>query len=359
MKRIICFFICILIVSMPFTVKADSELNSSSDNISLNIWNVKSEEIHPEIRFIGNLIRIIVPSMNESFFKLANAFMDNIGLPDLTQDITCEEVFVEREDGTQLRLCVYTPKEKKEDVPGLLWIHGGGYGLGCPEQDFSFIQNFIDATGCVIVAPDYTNSTTAPYPAAFDDCYAALLWLRNNGEKYGMDENRIFVGGNSAGGGLCAAVTLKERDTGDVSIAFQMPLYRMLDDRMTTESMQGHDAPIWNEKSNVNAWKLYLGDDYATDNVSKYAAPARETDYSSLPPTLTYIGTVDPFYDETLIYVENLKNAGVDVRLMTLDGCFHGFDLFSYSTPAKQAREFLVEGFVYATENYTAPQSDK
>ncbi len=272
----------------------------------MNIWNVKTEEINPEIRFVGNLIRIILPSMNESFFKLANAFMDNIGLPDLTRNITREEVFVEREDGSKLRLCVYTPKEKKDNVPGLLWIHGGGYGLGCPEQDFSFIQSFIDATGCVIVAPDYINSTTAPYPAAF-----------------------------------------------------QMPLYPMLDDRMTTESMRGNDAPIWNEKSNINAWKLYLGADYETDNVSKYAAPARETDYSSQPPTLTYIGTVDPFYDETVIYVENLKNAGVEVSFKTLDGCFHGFDLLSYSTPAKQAREFLVEGFVYAAENYTAPQPAK
>ena len=91
MKRIICLIICILIVSMPFTVKADSAMNSSTEEISMNIWNVKSEEIHPEIRFIGNLIRIIMPSMNESFFRLANAFMDNIGLPDLTRNITREE----------------------------------------------------------------------------------------------------------------------------------------------------------------------------------------------------------------------------------------------------------------------------
>ena len=320
------------------------------------MWNVKTSEIHKQLRVIGNLIRIICPSMGEGFLKFGNLFLDNIGLPDLTKNINREKIYITHEDGSQLRLCVYTPKQKKENVPGLLWIHGGGYGLGCPEQDFSFIQSFIDASGCVIVAPDYTNSPTAPYPAAFDDCYAALLWLAENGKHYGMREDQIFVGGNSAGGGLCAAVTLKARDTGDVNIAFQMPLYPMLDDRMNTDSMQGNDAPVWNEKSDRNAWKLYLADDFGTDNVSKYAAPARETDYSNLPPTLTYIGTIDPFLDEATTYVENLRNAGVEVEWMTLAGCFHGFDLFSFTTPAKQAREFLINGFMYAVEHYTAAQ---
>ena len=241
-------------------------------------------------------------------------------------------------------------------MPGLLWIHGGGYAIGVPEQDFSFIESFVLASGCVVVAPDYTNSTDAPYPAAFNDCYEALLWLKENGKEYGMRSDQIFVGGNSAGGGLCAAVSLKARDTGDVNIAFQMPLYPMLDDRMITESSQNNDAPIWNTKSNEIAWELYLGEDYKTDNVSKYAAPARETDYSNLPPTLTYVGTIEPFTDETIEYVENLKKAGVEVQFKTFEGCFHAFDLLSYSSPAKEARKFLIDGFMYAVENYTAPQ---
>lgn len=319
-------------------------------------WNVKSNEIHPEIRTVGNIIRVIMPNFTVGFFKIANLFLDNIGLPDLTKGINREEKYITRDDGSQLRICVYYPEEIKQDVPGLLWIHGGGYGLGCPEQDFSFIQSFVDASGCVVVAPDYTNSPTAPYPAALNDCYASLLWLKENGQSYGMNDSKIFVGGNSAGGGLCAAVTLKARDTGDVAVAFQMPLYPMLDDRMITESSQNNDAPIWNTKSNEIAWKLYLGEDYQTDDVSKYAAPARETDYTNLPPTLTYVGTIEPFTDETIQYVDNLKNAGVEVHFKTFDGCFHGFDLLSYSTPAKEARQFLLNGFMYAVRNYTKEQ---
>ena len=320
------------------------------------MWKIKTKDIHPELRAVGMAIRLAVPHFTRSFFRMSGFFLDKFGLPNLTKGINYEEKFITRQDGSSLRFCVYYPKDKKENVPGLLWIHGGGYAIGCPEQDFHFIQKFVDSSGCVVVAPDYTKSTKAPYPAAFDDCYSALLWLKENGKKYGMREDKIFIGGNSAGGGLCAAVALKARDTGDVNIAFQMPLYPMLDDRMITSSSQNNDAPIWNTKSNELGWKMYLGESYGTENVPKYASPAREDDYTGLPPTLTYVGTIEPFTDETAEYVEKLKKAGVEVSFRTFEGCFHGFDLFGYTSVAKQAKRFLIEGFMYAVENYSAKQ---
>ena len=361
MKKIIAIFMCIIISCMPISAFAAEKENFDSESSCITKmldkrWNVKSSDIHPELRTVGNIIRTIFPNFTVGFFKFANLFLDNIGLPNLTKGINYEEKYIMRDDGTKLRICVYSPIERKENVPGLLWIHGGGYAIGVPEQDFSFIESFVLSSGCVLVAPDYTNSTDAPYPAALNDCYEALLWLKEHGKDYGMRSDQIFVGGNSAGGGLCAAVSLKAKDTGDVNIAFQMPLYPMLDDRMITESSQNNDAPVWNTKSNEIAWELYLGENFKTDNVSKYAAPARETDYTGLPPTLTYVGTIEPFTDETIEYVENLKKAGVEVQFRTFEGCFHAFDLFSYSTPAKEARAFLLEGFMYAVENYTAPQ---
>lgn len=357
MKKFIAIVLCLAFFLVPLSASATNQASQESNACNpFDIWNVKSSDIHPEIRTVGNIIRIIMPNFTVGFFKIANLFLDNIGLPDLTKNINREVKYITREDGSQFRICVYSPKDRKENVPGLLWIHGGGYGLGCPEQDFNFIQNFIDASGCVIVAPDYTNSTTAPYPAALNDCYDALLWLKQNGKSYGMRDDQIFVGGNSAGGGLCAAVSLKARDTGDVNIAFQMPLYPMIDDRMITESSQNNDAPIWNTKSNKIAWKLYLGEKFGTEDVSKYAAPARETDYRNLPPTLTYVGTIEPFTDETIQYVENLKASGVEVMFKTFEGCFHGFDLLGYATPAKEAKAFLIDGFMYAVNNYTAEQ---
>ena len=367
MKKLIAFILSVCLLCVPLTAFAASNNENETETATEESiitkyldskWNVKTSDIHPELRLVGNVIRTVLPNFTENFFRLANFFLDNFGEGmNFAKEVNYEEKYITREDGTELRICVYTPKEKQENVPGLLWIHGGGYAIGISEQDYSFIESFVLESGCVVVAPDYTNSTDAPYPAAFNDCYLALQWLKENGEQYGMRSDQIFVGGDSAGGGLCAAVTLKARDTGDVAVAFQMPLYPMLDDRMITESSQNNDAPIWNTKSNEIAWSLYLGDDFGTDNVSKYASPARETDYSGLPPTLTYVGTIEPFTDETIEYVNNLKNAGVEVQFKTFEGCFHGFDLLTFATPAQEAREFLMEGFMYAVENYTAEQN--
>jgi len=192
-----------------------------------------------------------------------------------------KQEYITRPDGTKLRICVYTPLERKENVPGLLWIHGGGYALGIPEQDDDDILMLIKASGGVVVSPDYTVSLDKPYPAALDDCYLALLWLRNNGSKYGMRQDQIFVGGTSAGGGLAAAISLLARDKGEVNIAFLMPLYPMIDDR-PNESSIDNDAPLWNSSKNDASWKLYLGDLYGSEEIPYYAVPARAEDYSGL-----------------------------------------------------------------------------
>jgi acetyl esterase/lipase len=237
-----------------------------------------------------------------------------------------EEYFIPRADGSSLRLCVYTPNEREARAPGLLWIHGGGYAIGVPEYDSFFIRRFMDSHGAVVVSPDYTLSLEKPYPAALEDCYSALLWLARHGEEFGMRSDQIFIGGDSAGGGLCAALALLARDRGEVNIAFQMPLYPMLDDR-PTESSRDNNAPMWDTESNQIAWKLYLGELYNTENVPAYAAPGRATDYSGLPPTCTFVGGAEPFRDETVAYINRLNQANIPTFFQIYPGGFHGFDM--------------------------------
>ncbi|MCM1364317.1 MAG: alpha/beta hydrolase [Faecalibacterium sp.] len=325
----------------------------------LKKFSITQEMINPELRFIGSAIRSVWESFSEKKFKFCNFALDHVGsILFKVKNAELKEVYLNRNDGSKLRMCLYLPKNRKSNVPGVLWLHGGGYALGIPEQDSGYIDDLIAVSGCVVLAPDYMNATKAPYPAALNDCYMALEWLKNHAGELGIRDDQLFVGGDSAGGGLTAAVTLLARDRGEISVAFQMPIYPMLDDRMITQSSQNNDAPIWNSKSNEAAWKLYLGDLCGTDNVPKYAAPARETDYSNLPPTLTYVGTIDPFHDETLFYIENLKAAGVETKLKTYDGCFHGFDLFKFTSMYKDSRDFLLEGFKYAVNNCYSPQPE-
>ena len=311
---------------------------------------ITEEMIHPELRKIGRKQR------GSKTFSLRKAKLMKVACRLLkgkhSKSLSYTQEFVTREDGSKLRLCVYTPLTVQEQVPGLLWIHGGGYILGVPEQDDLYIKRFIKATGCVVVSPDYTLALDKPYPAAVNDCYLALLWLKEHGHRYGMDKNQIFIGGNSAGGGLSVATTLMAREKGQVNIAFQMPLYPMLEDRPTASNTD-NDAPVWDSVSNDAAWKLYLGDLSGSDSVPIYAAPGRNTDFSNLPPACFFVGDVDPFLEESSAYAKGLKDAGIEVNYKVFKGGFHAFERMATNTTiAQEALQFMVDGLVYAKEHY-------
>lgn len=317
---------------------------------------VDKSMIHPELRKTGVFIRAFLPSFTERKFRMARVMIKGMK-GKCRSKLRYEQLYIPRVDGSLLRVCVYSPLSPETDVPGLLWIHGGGYALGAPEQDELFIKRFIEASGCVVVSPDYRLSIDAPYPAALEDCYTALLWIKEHGGKYGIRDNQIMVGGDSAGGGLTAALSLYARDKNEVAVAFQMPLYPMLDDRMNTPSATENNAPLWNAKSNYIGWKLYLGDLFGKPDVPAYAAPARAENLCNLPPACSFVGSIEPFRDETIAYLEKLRASGVPVHYKVFDGCFHGFDIVCLrSGVAKEATDFLMDSFRYAVAHYFAEQ---
>lgn len=232
-----------------------------------------------------------------------------------------------------------------------------GYALGIPEQEMGYVKAITKNTNSIVILPDYTLSVDKPYPAALEDCYTALVWMKEHASELGINPDQLFVAGESAGGGLTAALTLYARDKSEIKIAFQMPLYPMLDCRMKTASMYENDAPVWDYEANKLGWRLYLGQLYESDNIPCYASPALAIVYSNLPNTYTFIGTIEPFYNETMKYIENLKNAGVDARADVYEGCYHAFDLFgSKKKIGKLATEKWIKEFKYAVENYYAEQ---
>lgn len=263
--------------------------------------------------------------------------------------------------GKEIKLLILKPtknRRPREETPGILWIHGGGYITGMAEMVYiSRAMALVKKFGAVVVAPEYRLSKEAPYPAALLDCYAALKYIKNNGAELGINTSQIMVGGESAGGGLAAAVCMYARDKGEVNIAFQMPLYPMLDDRDTPSSQNNH-APVWNTKRNHIGWKAYLGE-FWKKKVPAYAAPARQTDYSNLPPAYTFVGDIEPFYWETLTYIENLKKAGVEAKADVYPNCFHAFDML---LPTKKiSRKAIAEfekNYLYAAKHYFAKQKD-
>ena len=263
--------------------------------------------------------------------------------------------------GHALKLLILLPKGNRhppEKTPGILWIHGGGYAVGMAGMVFmSRAKRLVTSYGAVVISPEYRLAGKAPYPAALEDCYAALLYLKAHAEELGCAADRIMVGGESAGGGLTAALCMLARDRGEVNIAFQMPLYPMLDNRDTDSSRDNHGLS-WNTKRNHAAWRLYLRE--VEGEIPPYASPARQTDYSYLPPAYTFVGNREPFYCETMTYIENLRKAGVPARVDVYPTGFHAFDmLLPFRRISRQAIEAFEKQYVYAAEHDRAAQREE
>lgn len=247
------------------------------------------------------------------------------------------------EGGPDVRLRTYRPQGEDDPRPGLYWIHGGGMVIGAPEMDDAMLVELVERLGLVAVSVDYRLAPEHPYPAPVEDCYAGLAWTGANAAELGIDPARLAVGGASAGGGLAAATVLLARDRGGPAIVFQLLVCPMLDDRDSTPSSRAFaDAVVWDRSANLFGWTALLGDRVGADDVPPYAAPARATDLSGLPPAFVDVGELELFRDECADYALRLAQAGVSTEFHLYPGAFHGFDIMvpgaALSARAKETR---------------------
>ena len=272
-----------------------------------------------------------------------------------TKGIRSERIRIEA-NGRKITLLILKPKSEPVNAPGVMWIHGGGYMTGMKEMAYiGRAADLVRNHGAVVIAPGYRLSLLHPYPAALNDCYATLLYIKEHAKELGINPDQIMVGGESAGGGMTAAISMLARDKKEVNIAFQMPLYPMIDN-FDTESSKDNHAKVWNTRRNHQAWAVYLRKD-AKKNVSPYAAPARQTDYSNLPPAYTFVCTKEPFYCETLTYIDNLKAAGVEAKVDVYEGMYHAFDMSEPKHPVSvEAIKRFNDMFAYAKDHYFKKQ---
>ena len=251
----------------------------------------------------------------------------------------------------KIRTRVFRPEKTGETLPAMIYFHGGGYMMGIPEMANTFYSDILKTRKVAIVAPDYRLSQKDPFPAGFNDCYDVLLWMRDNAKELNIDPNNIIIAGHSAGGGMAAAITLKARDTKDVKPAFQMAIYPMLDHRMVTKSSKMQGSTMWDASINARAWNLYLRN--VKKQVPAYASPALNEDYSEFPPTISFVGDLEPFYDENVAYIEALKNASIPVNFKVFKGGYHGFEVGSPKAAISvKANKFQLDAFAEYFDKY-------
>ncbi|NXY96570.1 alpha/beta hydrolase [Streptomyces sp. BR123] len=246
--------------------------------------------------------------------------------------------------GPEVTLVSARPAGIARPLPLLYYMHGGGMIMG---NAWSVLRQLLREWALplelAVVSVEYRLAPQAQYPGPLEDCYAGLVRVAEYAADLGVDPDRIVIGGKSAGGGLAAALALLSRDRGGPAPIGQLLLCPMLDDRNDTfSSRQMAGVDTWDRTSNATAWQALLGERYGTADLPPYAAPARATDLSRLPPAYIEVGSAETFRDEDVAYANAIWQAGGQAELHVWPGAFHGFDTLApraaLSRDARDAR---------------------
>ncbi|MFB6823923.1 alpha/beta hydrolase [Streptomyces virginiae] len=245
-----------------------------------------------------------------------------------------EDRTVPADPGVPVR--IYRPHQAQGAV---IWLRGGGFVFGDLETEHPWASRIAAGSGAVVISVDYRRAPEHPFPAALDDAYAVLTWAHEHAAGLGVDPNRIAVGGHSAGAGISAAVALRARDRQGPPIRFQLLNEPGLDDRQETWSQRNFTDTPWHDRDRIALmWRHYLGSGQATP----YAAPARATDLSGLPPAYIAAAEFDPLRDENIDYAVRLMRAGVPVELHQWPGTFHGSQAITSADVSQRQSAALV-----------------
>jgi acetyl esterase/lipase len=179
-------------------------------------------------------------------------------------------------------LRVFRPPSITAPTPAVLWIHGGGYIMGTAAMCDSTCRETVSRLGVIVAAVEYRLAPEHPFPAPLEDCYAGLRWLAAQPD---VDRDRIAIGGESAGGGLAAALALLAKERGGIQPVLQMLSYPLLDDRTDHTDLAPGSMRMWSVKNNRFGWRAYLGS--GSDDVSPLAAPARYENLTGAAPAWT------------------------------------------------------------------------
>lgn len=204
----------------------------------------------------------------------------------------------------------------------LVFFHGGGWVIGDLNSHDGVCRSLANKSGHAVLAVDYRLAPEHKFPAAFDDCVTALQWAYNNAASLGIDNTRMAVGGDSAGGNLAAAVALTEV----VPLKFQMLIYPAVDMRMESPSInENANAPILTKS--VMTWFVdhYMNNDADRLNMSASPIVASDELLKRMPPAMVITAQFDPLRDEGEAYGKRLVENGVSATITRYNGAFHGF----------------------------------
>ncbi|TCS55258.1 acetyl esterase [Primorskyibacter sedentarius] len=226
--------------------------------------------------------------------------------------------------GREIPIRIYRQKSEGPQ-PTILYFHGGGYMSGSLYTHDTVVANIAEGTGAQVIAVHYRRTPENPYPAAVDDGFFMLNWMIVNAEMFGIDTDNLALAGDSAGGGLTAALSLMARDRNGPKLKMQILLYPgpMNTDMETDSYVRINHDPQFNKNDLEFYMRAYLSGNM--DSKDPYAVPLQATNYGDLPPAFVHIAELDPLYDEGVLWCERINAAGGQAELRIAENLEHSF----------------------------------
>ncbi|WP_338425890.1 alpha/beta hydrolase [Sphingopyxis kveilinensis] len=259
--------------------------------------------------------------------------------------------------GPSIAVYLFRPDAVRRDAGAVLHIHGGGMVMGSAKLTPAGPATLAAVVGVPVASVEYRLAPEYPFPAPQEDCHSALIWLADQARTMEFNASRIIVAGESAGGGLAAALAIMARDLGGPAIAGQLLTYPMLDHRTGGDNCPYANPVtgefIWTRAANRFGWAALQGDYGLDDERRGWFSPSRADDLSCLPPAYIATGSLDLFFDENLDYARRLVAAGVPVDLHSYAGAIHAFNAI-VDAPLSQR---FSSGLLTAAAAMTAPEN--
>jgi acetyl esterase len=229
-------------------------------------------------------------------------------------------------EGAEIGVRVYVPTDEPGPRPVTVYFHGGGWVIGDLETHDATVRALAEASGTTVVSVDYRRAPEDPFPAAIDDCMAAVRWVVDNADDLGVDPGRLALAGDSAGGNLAAVAAAELTAAGGPAVRFQLLVYPVTCGTMARPSIDENGEGYFLTKDTMDwFWTQYVGAD--GDRLHPRVSPMHLPDeaVAGLPPALVITAEFDPLRDEGEAYAERLAAAGVDATARRYDGMIHGF----------------------------------